>query len=95
MALDEVVNEKDKFILREKEIEKYRNLIELRKRWKKELDEKIKLIINEIKLKEFNVNVEQQKKELLTKINEWKDYPEKRKKLQDELAKSLTNEQEK
>lgn len=94
-GLDEVVNEKDKFILREKEIEKYRNLIELRKDEKKELDEKIELIKNEIKLKEFNVNAEQQKKELFTKINEWKDYPERRKKLQDELAKFSTNEQEK
>lgn len=94
-GLDEVVNEKDKFILREKEIEKYRNLIELRKDEKKELDEKIELIKNEIKLKEFYVNDEQQKKELFTKINEWRDYPEKRKKLQDELTKSLTNEQEK
>lgn len=94
-GLDEVVNEKDKFILREKKIEKYRNLIELRKDEKKELNEKIELIKNEIKLKEFNVNDEQQKKELFKKIERWKCYPEKRKKLQEELTKFLTNEQEK
>lgn len=94
-GLDEVVNEKDNFILREKEIEKYRNLIELRKDEKKELDKKIESIKNEIKLKEFNVNDEQQKKELLKKIERWKGYPVKRKKLQDELTKFLTNEQEK
>ncbi|APF25815.1 AAA domain protein [Clostridium sporogenes] len=94
-GLYEVVNEKDKFILRKKEIEKYRNLIELRKDEKKELDEKIELIKNQIILKEFNVNDEQQKKELFKKIEKWENYPVKRKKLQDELIKSLTNEQEK
>lgn len=94
-GLDKVVNEKEEFILREKEIEKYRKLIELRKDEKKELDEKIELIKNEIILKEFNVNNKQQKEELFKKIELWKSYPIKRKKLRDELTKSLKNEQEK
>lgn len=94
-GLDDVVVEKDNFNLREKEIENYRNLRELKESEKKELDKKIELIKNEITLKEFNINAERENRKLFNIITDWGKHPNAKKDLQDKINNCLVKEQEK